>query len=269
MLFSEKQADWVRDLDSNIQIECIKDKVFYEEYLNRTENKNISVKWRPNFDIPIKRSYALFDARNNNFKNIMLLDDDIKMTESNMQAGLSVLTYNNSLVGFHVVDYPDVSTIDHIERIITKNSNVISMTGSCMFIDVEKVTGDFPLIYNEDLFFFMKQVNPLKIVSGGTILQKDYQSWVFQDRVMHEQFGDLIYEAFKKRFIGIDRSTIDWEKEIQLRLNKIRLLMSETSQEVLGEALKIAYYGTSAIRVSDINRFISNYEFANWTSKYL
>ena len=112
------------------------------------------------------------------------------MTESNMQVGLSGLTYNKTIIGFHVVHYPDVSTIDHIERIVMKNANVISMTGSCMLINVEKINGDFSLVYNEDLFFFMKQINPQDIVFGGTIWQKEYQPWEFKDRVRHEQFGD-------------------------------------------------------------------------------
>lgn len=40
------------------------------------------------------------------------------------------------------------------------------MTGSCMFINVKKVRGYFPYVYNEDLFFFMQQ--PFQnVVSGG------------------------------------------------------------------------------------------------------
>lgn len=269
LLFSEGSAGWVKELDDSIRIEYVKNKPFCKDYLYKKENKNTSVKWRPDFDIPLKRSFALFDARNRKFKNILLLDDDIEMTESNMQVGLSGLTYNKTIVGFHVVDYPDVSTIDHIERIVMKNVNVISMTGSCMFINVEKIKGDFPLVYNEDLFFFMKQINPQDIVSGGTILQKEYQPWVFEDRVRHEQFGDLIYEAFKKRFLGIDTSSINWEEEIQLRLNRINLIMNETSQEILRKALGIAYKGIGTIKVGDIDSFVTNYEFADWVSKYL
>lgn len=269
LLFSEDKAEWTKGLDDSIRIEYVKDKQFCKDYFYRKENRNISVKWRPDFDIPLKRSFALFDARVRKFKNILLLDDDIEMSESNMQIGLSGLTYNKTIIGFHVVNYPDVSTIDHIERIVMKKDNVISMTGSCMFINVEKINGDFPLVYNEDLFFFMKQINPQDIVSGGTILQKEYQPWIFKDRVRHEQFGDLIYEAFKKRFLGIDTSNINWEEEIQLRLNRINLMMNETSQEILREALCTAYEGISTIKVGDIDSFVTDYEFANWVSKYL
>lgn len=247
LLFSEEYAEWSINLGENIRVENMKNKEFCKEYLKKNENKNDSVKWRPDFDIPLKRSYALFDAKIRNYKYILFLDDDIKMSENNMCIGLGGLSQEYTVLGFHVTDYPDVSTIDHIERIVEGCSNIISMTGSCMFLNVENVIGDFPLIYNEDLFFFMKQIEPQKIVSGGTIMQNEYQPWASYSRIKHEQFGDLIYEAFKKRFINIETSPIKWEEEICLRLKRIDRLRSKISRKDFIDALSVAYEGTSVL----------------------
>ena len=269
VLFSEGCADWAIGLGNRFRIEEIKNNAFCEKYLKREENRNPSVKLRPNFDIPVKRSYALFDAQNRNYEYVLFLDDDIKMSEDNMHTGLSGLAQNNAIVGFHVIDYPDVSTIDHVERIERNCPNLISMTGSCMFLNINKVVGDFPLVYNEDLFFFMKQTNPQEVVSGGTVIQNEYCPWFFSERIRHEQFGDLIYEALKKRFMGIDVTVIEWEKEIQFRLNRIKMLQEDTTQEIMKKALSEAYEATNAIQAEDINNFIANYQFAAWVKDYL
>lgn len=269
LLFSGKCADWSHNLNQRIRVEIVNQTSFYEKYMKRNENQNFSIKYRPDFDIPLKRSYALFDAQNNGYENILFLDDDILMTEKNMRCGLSGLTNQKVIVGFHVTDYPDVSTIDHIERIVTNCSNTISMTGSCMFCNVRKISGDFPLLYNEDLFFFMKQKDPNEIISGGTVNQREYYPWLSCDRIQHEQFGDIIYEAIKRRFLIPSLNRIDWLEEIQLRLERIERLQQCTSQELFTRALQAAYNGTKEVKKSDIERFLYDFQFEEWVSIYL
>ncbi|MFR3529030.1 MAG: hypothetical protein ACLTTZ_00465 [Lachnospiraceae bacterium] len=269
LLYSDKCADWSYNLNQRIRIEMVNKTSFYEKYMKRNENRNPSIKYRPDFDIPLKRSYALFDAQNNGYENILFLDDDILMTEKNMRYGLSGLTNQKSIVGFHVTDYPDVSTIDHIERIITNCTNTISMTGSCMFCNVRKIDGDFPLLYNEDLFFFMKQKNPNDIISGGTVIQREYYPWLSYDRIRHEQFGDIIYEAIKRRFLNPLLGRIDWNEEIQLRLERIERLQCCTFQDHFTYALQAAYNGTKDIKKSALERFLYDYQFEEWVSIYL
>lgn len=261
-LFSEEKAEWATNRD-NIKIITINDSAFYNDYKNRTVNINISNKWRPNFDIPIKRSYALSDARERNFQKILLLDDDIFMSKDNMVTGLSGIDNGMNIIGFHVVDYPDVSTIDHIERIIRKKSNYISMTGSCIFINIKRISGYFPLIYNEDLFFFLNQKDKSKIASGGFAKQKSYEPWLYPQRVRHEQFGDLIYEAIKRSFAN-NNYKINWEYEIEFRLSRINRLIELTENDLFKKSLLAAYEATKEITLNDINHFTTNY-FTNIT----
>lgn len=215
LLFSNSLPEWIKGLNNRIRVEKISDyNDFSNDYKKKDVNNNPSVKWRSDFDIPLKRSFALYDARKKNKNNILLLDDDILINKGNLITGISGLEHNNAIIGFHVVDYPDVSTLDHFERIVLGMQNTISMTGSCMFINVNKVVGDFANIYNEDLFFFLQQHDNSKIVSGGIIQQKAYDPNNSMYRISHEQFGDLIYEAIKKRFILKNNNRVNWQSEI-------------------------------------------------------
>lgn len=269
LIYSNEEAVWSKQYSNHIRVELINDhKDFCINYHSKEENQNISVRWRPSFDIPLKRSFALFDAKKRSYKKILLLDDDIFISEKNIGCGILGLLEGSSIVGFHVVDFPDVSTIDHIERIVNKKNNIISMTGSCMFLNIDFIQGDFLDIYNEDLFFFLSQPKPDKVVSGGIIYQKPYAPWTNLSRIRHEQFGDLIYDAFKKRFLGFNCSLIDWNEEIRSRIEKIKLMYSQTEDKDILCALDTAISAIQEISIHDIEHFLEHGKFAPWAIKY-
>ena len=258
LLYSNALGRWDENCKYNVRIKQINEQIsFCSDFRARAENQNIAVKWRPTFDIPLKRSYALYDARQKLYKRILLLDDDIYISEQNLQRSLLALASGYSIVGFHVVNYPDISTIDHIEQVVNMNNHVYSMTGSCMFLNLEQVIGDFLNVYNEDLFFFLTQPDPDKIVSGGTVSQRTYVSWTSLERVKHEQFGDLMYNAFKKRFLGIRKDSINWNK------------YGKTNEKDILDALNYAMSAMDEIKIQDIETFLKNSNLAPWVSKYL
>ena len=269
LIYSNEAATWSKQYSNNIRVERINaHKDFCTNYYSKAENQNVSVQWRPSFDIPLKRSFALFDAKKRSYKKILLLDDDIFISDKNIGCGILGLLAGYSIVGFHVVDFPDVSTIDHIERIVNKKNNIISMTGSCMFLNVDLIEGDFLNIYNEDLFFFLTQPKPDKVVSGGIIYQKPYVPWTNLSRIQHEQFGDLIYDAFKRRFLGFNSGLIDWGEEIKNRIEKIKLMYSQTEDKDILCALDTAVRALQEISIHDIEHFLENGKFAPWAIKY-
>lgn len=269
-LYSNNMGGWNKNWNRNVRIERMSEQVsFCSNFRAKVENQNMAVKWRPTFDIPLKRSFALFDAKRKLYNRILLLDDDIYMSEQNIQHSLLALSVGYSIVGFHVVNYPDISTIDHIEQAISRKNHVHSMTGSCMFLNLELVTGDFLNVYNEDLFFFLTQPDPDKIVSGGTVNQRTYVPWTSSERVKHEQFGDLLYNAFKKRFLGIRKDSIDWSEEIRDRICRIKALSVQTNEKDILDALNYAMSAMCEIKVQDIETFLKNGNLAPWVTKYL
>lgn len=270
-LFSGEPSSWFKQFESNTKVQIVATDAldFIDEYKNWKPNNNYSVQLRPQFDIPYKRSYALKDARKNDYKYILLLDDDITMTEENVISGLSSLGNGATVVGFHVLKYPDVSTIDHIERILKQKPSEISMTGSCLFLDVDRINSFFPSIYNDDLFFFMAQKDAKNVVSGGNVIQRKYYPWKDLQRVAHEQFGDLIYEAYKKLWKTKKDSILDWDKEIETRCTRIKELLeiAMKKEPLFVEALQIALENTANINRDNIMQFVSSFSWADWSVK--
>lgn len=250
---------------ASIRVETIENNSdFLNNYNSRKVNRNLAIAWRPDFDIPHKRSFALSDARCHGYKRIMLLDDDLFLSEDNLISAISALNNGAVIVGFHVTNYPDVSTIDHLERLVLGKDNIISMTGSCMIIDMTSVCGDFVNVYNEDLFFFLSQKNIEKVVSGGCILQEKSLPWLNLSRVMHEQFGDLIYDSLKKRFLSRGYKMINWEEEINERIERIDFIKRNTSNEFYIRALDAAHISLTKLSVTDIKGFIVNSYLPEW-----
>lgn len=237
---------------------------FVKWYTSRTENRNIGIQWRESFDIPHKRSFALADARMHGYRYIMLLDDDLTLVEKNLEIGIMALQLVADVVGFHVIDYPDVSTIDHLERKILNAENTISMTGSCLLLNMDKVAGDFPNIYNEDLFFFLAQPDQTKVVSAGKIYQDEYSPWLDIKRVCHEQFGDLIYDAIKKKLVKNEIGKIIWEEEIDDRIERITRIKMQAKEKTQVLALDNAIEVLNSIQVKNIMDFINNYSFSEF-----
>ena len=256
--FSSSDSSFVRT------IKISEHSAFLNAYSSKEANSNIAVEWRSDFDIPHKRSFALKEARERNYKYILMLDDDLHISRDNILCARQALNDGVSVVGFHVVDYPDVSTIDHLERIVLNRSNTISMTGSCMFINVEAVEGDFSNIYNEDLFFFLSQRNIDDVVSGGCIFQNKSDPWLDLKRVKHEQFGDLIYDAFKKQFLAKKHEKINWSKEIEERIIRINKIQNNTNDRFIRLSLNEAIIALNSIKVPDITRFIVESYLPRW-----
>lgn len=268
LLFSDDVAEWASYYkDSRIRIELVKKTEFCQSFKNT--NINSFVKWRPDFDIPIKRNYALYDAKNRKAKYIWMLYDDIIISRENYLSALCALKYGKAVVGFHVTEFPDISTVDHVERIIYKMNPCISMTGSCMFFNIEKIQGYFPNVYNEDLFFCMQQLKPDEVVSGGVVKQTKSTPWLDLNRVRHEQFGDFMYNAFKKRFINPGLGLIEWSQEKEIQLSRVANLSVCTSNHILKKVLFVAEEAIRNINVNEVKQFIDSCNFADWVYKYL
>ena len=262
LLFSDEVAEWALDNnEKKIEIKRVAQTRFYKEY--KKKNYNSFVKWRPDFDIPIKRSYALYDARKKNAEYIWLLDDDIIISQDNYFRAIRAMVGGKGIVGFHVTEYPDMSIMDHAKRIVDHHNARISMTGSCMFINVKKVRGYFPYVYNEDLFFFMQQ--PFQnVVSGGTIRQVERTSWTDFERIRHEQLGDFIYNVYKSRFLKLNTGMIDWKNEKKEQLEQLNRLYETVSDEMVKEAVRVAYEATKYIDIYEVEEFVNNCQFADW-----
>lgn len=270
-LFSENAAPWVKDVDHpNLYIHTnLESERRLSQFMHYSCAKNPSNAFKPNYDIPYKRNLSLLDASRNNYKTICLLDDDITLTDNDFRKARVALLSSVDIASFHVLDYPDVSTIDHIERIILERPSRVSIGGNCLFMNVDNVHSFFPDAYNDDWYFIFSHIGSRKIVSLGTAVQRPYTPWTDLERVGFEQFGDIVIEGAKNNiknnrppFFG----DMSFWKEIKdqyiYRLKKLVRIATE-KQEVPAEfvaAIKNGIKISETISASDFVVFLKNYQ---------
>lgn len=161
-------------------------------FLELPSSQNPSRTVQQTYDLPLKRNIALAIARLHGFERICLLDDDIAITPEQISAASTVLGETYPLAGFHVLDFPDVSTLDHVHRLITGWPSRTMPGGNCLFLKIPDTSGFFPYIYNEDWLFVIHNLHGRRGVVLGEVMQQVHRPWVDLTRIRFEEFGELI-----------------------------------------------------------------------------
>ena len=261
---------WLKKLTGS-PILTLKTKEFkeYSSIRQLKVNQNYSIYLRPEFDIGLKRTLALMDAQRKGYRSILLLDDDIHLTQHQLECGGSVIDDDViSIAGFHVQGFADISTLQHIEHRIQRSRPSITMTGSALFIDPSRVNPLFAQIYNDDLFFFLKQSDPNSIVSIGTSWQRPRNPLIKETRIPHEEYGDIIYESLRKKW-GQTSGTaeISWSEELSNRVERISDLIANTSNPTYLSALKVARNALTSFKPSDLQTTLDQLGLQSWSLK--
>lgn len=163
-------------------------------------SENPAKEYLEQYDIPLKRNFALNHAQKNKFDIIGLIDDDILFEDSHLLKARYFVSRDVDIVGFHVLDYPDVSTIDHIERLITGKISRVSIGGNFLFFKRNRVKGFFPYVYNEDWFFILtNKILGQRVSSCGIIRQLSHKPWKNHERLLSEIFGEILITGVKKK----------------------------------------------------------------------
>src|SRR5260221_10592913 len=125
------------------------------------------------WDLPLKRNFALLHAKQNKLDRILLIDDDIEgVSKTKLNLGVAALSSNN-ISGCLIVDFPDTSVIGHIEQTYGEPYFPF-LSGNFMFIDSRKTKSFFPRIYNEDWLFMIPSILENKVSVVGEVSQKRY-----------------------------------------------------------------------------------------------
>lgn len=116
------------------------------------------------WDLPLKRNYALWHAHKHGFRRILLLDDDIRgLDGARLLAGASALS-RWVLAGFFVDDFPDTSVVGHVKRAVGEPLRPF-LSGSCLFVRTDVAVGFFSPIYNEDWIFMAPEIEQGNVCS--------------------------------------------------------------------------------------------------------
>lgn len=228
--------------------------------------RNPSWKIAKNYDLPAKRNWALAHSRENHFRTIGLIDDDIIFSARNLEQARQLLVDSYDMVGFYVLDYPDVATIDHLERYILLRPSRVSVNGNFLFFRVSKAIGFFPYVYNDDCIFILSNLaNGLSIGAGGYVGQLHHEPWKDHQRIGFEQFGEVLLLGFKlqigegKDFLTADRKF--WSRVYDSYVRDLEYLRDSTTNAVWQNALSAAIRFCSEfsyVELSDFVKYLKN-----------
>jgi hypothetical protein len=268
LLFSNNNSKWADELDSD-KISVIRNfnSCFdIKQYNSHATSKNPSILINPNYDIPAKRTFSLEHAKIKNFNCIGFLDDDIQLTSKDLLRVRIALSTSAHMVSFHVLSFPDVSTVDHIERILMKKASRVSIGGNCLFLRPENCTGYFPFIYNDDWFFIFKNMPNNNIYSLGTARQRPYRPWASTNRIRFEQFGDIIIEGVKSNIASGSYPFLTnvefWGDQLKRYLIRLERMLSIAPDCILKERLNDALKMSLSFKPSQLHAFVSSYRLS-------
>ena len=213
------------------------------------------------WDLPLKRNYALLKSRTDGFKNILIIDDDItNFNETHFNHCLSYLKYNQ-IVGSLIMGFPDTSVIGHLEILCGYKYNPF-LSGSFLFINVEKSNSLFPLIYNEDWIFMIPSIANQSIISVNQVSQLIYNPFT-TIRVIQQEFGEIITEGLFNLIKTNDyHSRFDsnyWDYFIDLRKSELSNLKQIAPKELRWIPQK-ALYLCDGIGSNNCLTFIEDWE---------
>ncbi|MBU0578241.1 MAG: hypothetical protein ABIJ30_01210 [bacterium] len=164
------------------------------------------------WDLPLKRNYALYFSRANNYSKILLIDDDIRHIDMDVLNVGSKCLYKYVLSGCFVNDFPDLSVICHLEKLAGENI-IPFLSGSFLFINTYSAYSFFPKIYNEDWLFMMPHIINKSICSFGSIKQLPYDPFENPYKAEFQEFGDIIAEGLYA-LLSTNRYEVRFKKEI-------------------------------------------------------
>jgi len=214
------------------------------------------------WDLPLKRNFALVYSIQKGFQNILLVDDDISgITPKVLYKGTKALE-TNKIAGCLVDGFPDTSVIGHIKQ---KYGELYYpfLSGSFLFIKTSQVDSFFPLIYNEDWLFMIPSINLREISAVDTVQQKPYDPFYDIGRVKLQEFGEIIAEGlfeliseakYTERF-----NSLFWDDYINYRRSYVSKLLNQTEPRFhifINESLKFS----GQIKPVSCLHFIENWE---------
>lgn len=224
------------------------------------------------WDLPMKRSYALWFARRHHFKKILLVDDDIRGLHSDvLKAGANALQ-ESVMSGLFVEDFPDTSAIGHVE-IALGEAVWTFLSGSCLFVRTDVDLGFFPPIYNEDWLFMAHEIARGRVSSTGSIQQKPHDPFLEPSIADFQEPGEIIADGLFA-LLACDRFDqrlhhAVWDELLNLRRKWLAELACRSSDAKHHAIIEGARAKCRVISESDCVRFLRDWEQDQtlWMSK--
>lgn len=252
------------DLLSNVEVLFVDDSEYITLFNNLHTTKHIhSVPPSLGWDIPLKRNFALYISIKNNFKRILLLDDDIeKITPTHINAGACLLD-NFDAAGCFVDDFPDTSVVGHLQLHHEIDLKCF-LSGSFLFVLPFEINCFFPSIYNEDWLFMAPLIAGRRLCSFGKIHQKPYDPFATSHIAKFQEFGEIVAEGLfamiGKHSFNLRYDYSAWAEIIKNRKQELSDLLEKVGLEKYKEIISDSINQNEKIQPSECIEFMYSFD---------
>jgi hypothetical protein len=215
------------------------------------------------WDLPLKRNYALWHAWLQGYSRILILDDDIcGLDDIQLLAGTAALS-RWRLAGYFVDDFPDTSVVGHIERSVGEPV-LPFLSGSCLFIRTDVEAPFFPPLYNEDWIFMAPHIELQAVCSLGVVQQEFYDPFSSLAASTFQEPGEIIadglFALLAARRYSDRLSPSVWATLISQRRAWLRILAGRSNELTHVASIHRALARGAELSAEDCVRFLSEYE---------
>jgi hypothetical protein len=145
-------------------------------------------------DTSLKRNLGLLIGSLAGWKQILFLDDDIKLSDPEDLAAAAGLLTEYPVVGLANAGMPDNSVVCHARREVGADQDTF-IGGGALVVGESAFSSFFPNIYNEDWFFLLDGLRLRPSALTGTAFQYDYDPYNDPRRARGEELGDTLAEG--------------------------------------------------------------------------
>jgi hypothetical protein len=176
-------------------------------------------------DLSVKRNTALALARMRGWRDVLLLDDDIRdLSARDVRGAFASLTDQRGswIASWRSAYYPDNSAVCHAGRRAGRKQGVFVGSGA-MALRLDPSPPLFPPVYNEDWCFLFEPLSKRQVIVAGEVRQLRYDPFdAVADRGGREEFGDVLGEGlFHLLHAGHPLSTAErvdyWQDVVRAR----------------------------------------------------
>ena len=184
--------------------------VLYSEFVSflKEYNNVESAEW----DLPLKRNFAISFSKQNSFEKILLLDDDVRFNDKN-----TALSLCNALEKYWISSCYSIGEIDTSLIGAITNEDDKFFSGNCLGINVEKITPFFSEIYNEDYLAILPAIINHKAILAGRITQLTREITDYRKIAHFQEFGELITDDIYEH-ISLNKSHYSHIADLKAKL---------------------------------------------------
>jgi hypothetical protein len=225
----------------------------------QSHTHRLVLRYSRGWDLPEKRSYALWLARRDRLARILLLDDDIRHVASGDLTSAARALDDFAIAGLFVDDFPDTSAVGHAE-ILAGERVWPFISGSCLFLRSANCTGFFPQIYNEDWLFMLPHIDKHSVCEIGTIGQLPYDPFPSAEVGQFQEFGEIVadglFELAAQKRLAERRKTAIWAERLRERSEWIGEVRSRVDDPRCLSILRSSAHVLDSVTPSDCVTFI-------------